>query len=935
MLLTKFPKILGSIASVFITLHHRFPPQVSYLLTVYFSIMNLEQSVKDLQDQNAQFQDLILNLSKGQDELKTLLTKKEKKTKKPKGVINLGRRFKGRPKKAAETGIPKDEEEEEEGDDLSVKNNQGSHVGSDGQEEEEEEDEYPQDEDYADEKYRLLEERLRSVEIQKVPGLDFEELGFVPGVVIPPKFKTPAFAKYDGVSSPKMHLRSYVRKIQPHTADKRLWIHFFQESLSGTQLEWYYQLEGASIRTWEDLVVAFYRQYQYNFDLAPTHMQLQSMSMGPKESFKEYAQNWRDLAGRVQPSLTDRELVDMFMGMLTGPFYSHLLGSSSSGFTDLILTGEHVENGIGSGKIQVGSASGTTRKPYQGRNESNAIHSQKSRGKEDQNQSVGAVLISAPTSQQVPRQDYQRKTDRPRRQFTKISMPLSQVLQHLLKANLITVRDPPKNVTTTSPSYDPKAKCVYHSSSPGHATDNCWALRNKVQDMLEAGEIEFDAPETPNVITAPMPKHDHTVNAIMDTIHVYDVTDLSTPLPDIKRELLRAGLFPGCDPDCYYCASLHNGCENLKRGIQGWMDRGTIRFEKTPTVEELCEGFSRGLKFEDVSMISKTPLKIPTKAPLRISTEPRVAPIIITQPGPIPYSSDKAIPWSYGAEVFVQGVKQELEYDKVSENDNPDVGNIAGTSKVTRSGRVFSPEISPNVTSPAVTITPNADVHGKGPLHEPETVTRNTPSEETNEFLKYIRKSDYDIVEQMGHTPSKISMLSLLSCSKTHAKAMMKFLEAAHVPQEISVTQFENCMANLTTDNYLGFSDADLSPSGRNHNKALHISIECGGTTLAHVLVDDGSSLNVLPKVVLDRLKVDRIELKSSNVIVKAYDGTMSTVYGEVELPIRVGAQTFNTVFYVMDIRPAYSCLLGRPWIHGANAGTSTLHQKVKYPTKG
>src|SRR3954466_5401471 len=36
-----------------------------------------------------------------------------------------------------------------------------------------------------------------------------------------------------------------------------------------------------------------------------------------------------------------------------------------------------------------------------------------------------------------------------------------------------------------------------------------------------------------------------------------------------------------------------------------------------------------------------------------------------------------------------------------------------------------------------------------------------------------------------------------------------------------------------------------------------------------------------------------------------------------------------------MDIHPAYSCLLGRPWIHGANAVTSTLHQKLKYPSKG
>ncbi|MCI71502.1 gag-pol polyprotein, partial [Trifolium medium] len=32
-----------------------------------------------------------------------------------------------------------------------------------------------------------------------------------------------------------------------------------------------------------------------------------------------------------------------------------------------------------------------------------------------------------------------------------------------------------------------------------------------------------------------------------------------------------------------------------------------------------------------------------------------------------------------------------------------------------------------------------------------------------------------------------------------------------------------------------------------------------------------------------------------------------------------------------MDINPAYSCLLGRPWIHAAGAITSTLHQKLKF----
>ena len=91
------------------------------------------------------------------------------------------------------------------------------------------------------------------------------------------------------------------------------------------------------------MAVAFYKQYQYNIELAPTRTQLQSMSMGLSEGFRDYAQKWRDLAGRVQPPLSDRELVDMFLGTLSGPFFNQLIGSSSAGFTELILTGERVE----------------------------------------------------------------------------------------------------------------------------------------------------------------------------------------------------------------------------------------------------------------------------------------------------------------------------------------------------------------------------------------------------------------------------------------------------------------------------------------------------------------------------------------------------------------------------------------------------------------
>ena len=55
--------------------------------------MDLEQTVKDLQAQNSQFQQLLMTLAKGKEELKNLLEKEKEKKKKPAGVVIMGRRF--------------------------------------------------------------------------------------------------------------------------------------------------------------------------------------------------------------------------------------------------------------------------------------------------------------------------------------------------------------------------------------------------------------------------------------------------------------------------------------------------------------------------------------------------------------------------------------------------------------------------------------------------------------------------------------------------------------------------------------------------------------------------------------------------------------------------------------------------------------------------
>ena len=97
--------------------------------------------------------------------------------------------------------------------------------------------------------------------------------------------------------------------------------------------------------------------------------------------------------------------------------------------------------------------------------------------------------------------------------------------------------------------------------------------------------------------------------------------------------------------------------------------------------------------------------------------------------------------------------------------------------------------------------------------------------------MKIIKRSDYNIVEQLGQTPSKISMLSLLLCFEAHANSLVKFLKTSHVPQETSADQFEDYVASLTADNGLGFSDDDLTPRGRKHKKTC-MSLSNAGALL-------------------------------------------------------------------------------------------------------
>ena len=168
-----------------------------------------------------------------------------------------------------------------------------------------------------------------------------------------------------------------------------------------------------------------------------------------------------------------------------------------------------------------------------------------------------------------------------------------------------------------------------------------------------------------------------------------------------------------------------------------------------------------------------------------------------------------------------------------------------------------------------------------------------------------------------------------------HREAVLKVLKQAYVPHNALIDKIDRLVGNVMMDNYISFNDNEIPPDGHGSTKALHITTKVKDCTMPKVLIDNGSSLNVMPLSTLMRLPVDRSYMKRSKMIVRAFDGTRQEVIREIDIEMQLGPCTFNVEFQVMDISPSYNYLLERPWIHIVGVVPSILHQKIKFVMKG
>ena len=133
--------------------------------------------------------------------------------------------------------------------------------------------------------------------------------------------------------------------------------------------------------------------------------------------------------------------------------------------------------------------------------------------------------------------------------------------------------------------------------------------------------------------------------------------------------------------------------------------------------------------------------------------------------------------------------------------------------------------------------------------------------------------------------------------SKPYRKAVLKILKEAYVHHNALIDKIDRLVGNIMMDNYISFSDDEIPPNDHGSTKALHITTKVKDCTLPKVLIDNGSSLNVMLLFTLIRLQVDRSYMKCTHTVVRASDGTRREVTGEIEIEMQIGPCMFNVEF--------------------------------------
>ncbi|XP_056683033.1 uncharacterized protein [Spinacia oleracea] len=191
------------------------------------------------------------------------------------------------------------------------------------------------------------------------------------------------------------------------------------------------------------------------------------------------------------------------------------------------------------------------------------------------------------------------------------------------------------------------------------------------------------------------------------------------------------------------------------------------------------------------------------------------------------------------------------------------------------------------------------------------------------------------LLKQLKRTKAEITIWDLMCTSKEHREKLIRSLDLISVPTDITPDSLVSHVTRDAGEKAIVFTDKDLPKEGGAHNKALYLVVGCKGQNILLALVANGSAVNVCPLRTAHCLGLGNDDFQTSTQGVRAYDNSRRPVLGKINLSIQTGPVARTTEFQIIDIKPTFNLLLGRPWLHDLGGVASTLHQMVKLNHNG
>ncbi|KAK3010617.1 hypothetical protein RJ639_010793 [Escallonia herrerae] len=161
-----------------------------------------------------------------------------------------------------------------------------------------------------------------------------------------------------------------------------------------------------------------------------------------------------------------------------------------------------------------------------------------------------------------------------------------------------------------------------------------------------------------------------------------------------------------------------------------------------------------------------------------------------------------------------------------------------------------------------------------------------------------------------------------------------------HTTEECKVLrrEIENLIARGHLKQFVKIErQGDLEEVLTPHGDALVISLQIDAYVIKRILVDTGSSADILFEEAFSQMKISRERIRPVSSPLYGFTGASAPVEGVIPLTVVAGSYPLQATqsidFLVVKIKSAYNGILGRAGLNKLQAIASTFHLCMKFPT--